>query len=85
MCSKIDGDTLINGGNLAEVAQRVYDYHTQRYLQKVKLYSPTVEVGQVVEVETLYGKKIRGVVEKMDIDLAFGFTANVEIVGVVAL
>lgn len=74
--------TLVNPSNVATVAQRVYDYYQQRYLQKVRLFAPLVEVGNVVSVDTLYSKQIRGVIEKMDLDLAFGMTANAELVGV---
>ena len=81
---KITNATLIGSNNLSEATQRIYDYNQQRYLQKLKLYVPAVEVGQVVEVETLYGEKIRGVVEKLELDLAFGFTAKAEITGVKA-
>lgn len=76
--------TLVHPGIVETVAQRVYDYHQQRHLQKVRLYAPDVEVGQVVTVDTLYGQQIRGLVERMSIDLARGMVADIEVVGVVA-
>ena len=74
---------LVNPDNLEEVAQRLYDYHQQRYVQEVKLFAPSIEIGNVVEVETLYNQKIRGVVEKMTPDLVGGFVVKATIKGVV--
>ncbi|MBV5322624.1 MAG: hypothetical protein JZU60_02165 [Ilumatobacteraceae bacterium] len=73
--------TLVTRDNLAAITQLVYDYYQQRYLQKVKLYSPTAEVGNSVLVDTLYSRQMAGVVEKLSIDLSGGFTAQAEIVG----
>jgi len=79
----ITGATLVYPAIVDIVAQRVYDYYTQRYLQKVKLFTPTTQVGECVLVDTLYQQKLKGVVEKMELDLAGGFVAQAEIVGVV--
>ena len=80
---RVTNATLVHPGNVAAVAQRVYDYHQQRHLQKMRLYAPEVEVGQVVTIDTLYGQQIRALVERMSIDLARGMVADVEAVGVV--
>lgn len=80
---KVTDATLVNYANVAEVTQRVYDYYQQRYLQKVKLFVPSIEVGQTALIDTLYSKQIRGVVEKMSIDLSGGFISQAEITGVV--
>lgn len=74
--------TLVHSGNIEAVAGRVYAYHVQRLEQRVKLFAPVVEVGQVVAVDTLYGQQIRGVVESMALDLAGGMIAQAVIVGV---
>lgn len=79
---RVEGATLVGPANVAAVAQRVYDYHQQRYRQRLKLFAPSVEVGQVALVDTLYGKQIRGVIEKMDTDLSGGMVSRVELVGV---
>ena len=76
--------TLVHTGNVQAVAQRIYDYYLQRYEQKMRLYAPAAQTGECWNIETLYGKKLRAVIEKMDIDLGKGFTANVKAVGVVA-
>ena len=74
---------LVNSFNAAETAQRCYNYFQQRYLQKTKLFAPPAATGNLVLIDTLYGLQIRGVVEKMDIDLAKGFVAQTNIVGAV--
>jgi hypothetical protein len=73
---------LVNPNNLVQITQRLYDYYQQRYLQKVQLFAPSVQPGDVVNIETMYGKTLRGVIEKMDTDLARGFIVNTEIIGV---
>ena len=80
---KVEEAYLVHPGNLSEVAQRLYDYHQQRYVQDVKLFAPSITIGNVVEVDTLYSQKIRGVVEKMDADLFGGFVVKASIIGVV--
>jgi hypothetical protein len=75
---------LANSTNGAEITQRVFDYYQQRYQQKVKLYAPAASPGSVVIVDTLYNQQIRGVVEKMSIDLAMGYVVQTEIVGVIS-
>jgi len=79
----ISDATLVHNGNIQTVTQRVYDYYQQRYLQKVKLYAPSVEPGRSTTVETLYNQQIGGVIEKMTLDLTGGYTSQTEIVGVV--
>jgi hypothetical protein len=78
---KITSATLITNANVSAVAQRIYDYYQMRYQQKLKLYVPAVQIGDVVAVETLYSQQMRGVVEKMTLDLSGGFTAAVELTG----
>lgn len=74
--------TLVNASNGQDLAQRVYDYYQQRYLQKTKLFAPAIESGNVVLVDTLNSAQLRGMVEKMSLDLAGGFVAQTEITGV---
>jgi hypothetical protein len=75
--------TLISSSNGDTIAQHIYDYYQQRYLQKIKLFAPTIEIANQVLLDTLYSQQIRGVVEKMEIDLANGFVVQAEITGVV--
>jgi hypothetical protein len=80
---KVTDATLVNANNVTSVAQRIYDYYQQRYLQKVKLFAPLAQPGDVALIDTLYNQQIRGVIEKMSADLANGFTVQAEITGVV--
>jgi len=80
---QITDATLVHSGNGATIAQRVYDYYQQRYKQDVKLYAPSAEPGASVLIDTLYNRKIGGIVEKMELDLARGYTSKTTIVGVV--
>lgn len=82
---RITEATLIHPGNVDDAIQRVFDYYQQRLVQKVRLYAPLVEVGQVVLVDTLYGGQLCAVIEKMEIDLARGMVAQVEMTGVVVV
>lgn len=75
--------TLVNAYNGAIVVARVFSYYQQRYVQKVKTYGETLQIGQVALVDTLNNSQIRGAVEKASIDLAKGFVSNMEIVGVI--
>lgn len=82
---RVTDATLVHPGIVHATAQRVYDYYQQRHLQKVRMYAPHVEVGQVVTIDTLYGRRIRALIERMSIDLARGMVAEVEMVGVVEI
>ena len=77
--------TLVRRGNVAAVAQRIYDYKQQRYEMRFKMYAPLVTPGQVVTVDTLYNKQITGVIESMETDLAAGMVSKLKIVGVEAV
>lgn len=78
----IEEATLVSNSNVVEVTDRVYRYYQQRYRQTLRLFQPSVEVGQVVLADTLYDKQIRGTIETMELDLAMGMTGSLVIVGV---
>lgn len=79
----IKNATLVNTYNGQAVTDRIFAYYQQRYLQKAKLFTPSIELGNVALVDSLNNAKIRGVVEKMTINLTGGFLADSDIVGVV--
>ena len=79
----IETATLVNDYNASEVVGRVNNYYQQRYLLSGKIFQPSVEIGSVVLVDSYRSSKIRGAIEKMDIDLTGGFLAQSVIVGVV--
>lgn len=75
--------TLVNTSNMTVLSQHVFNYYQQRYLQKVKLYSPDASVGDSVRIDTFRNKQIGAVVEKMGINLSGGFTVQTEATGVI--
>lgn len=78
---KVSDATLVGENNLLDVTQRIFDYYQQRIKCKLKIFVPVITVGNVIAIDALYGKQIKSVVEKMDIDLTGGFIAKVETVG----
>ena len=81
---KVADATLVGTGNGAAVCARIYAYHQQRLLQTMRMYAPmTLQVGDVVTVETLYNQTIKALVEKMSVNLSGGMVADMELVGVV--
>lgn len=64
-------------------AQRIYDYHQQRYLQKARFFALQIAPGNSVLISS-QGGWIGGIIERMETDLARGFISQAEIVGVVA-
>jgi hypothetical protein len=79
---RVEEATLVSPTNGQAIAQRVYDYYQQRYIQKMRLFASQIAIGDVALAETLYGQQIRGVVEKTEINLSGGFISQVEITGV---
>jgi len=80
---KVDGATLVHSGNGQSVCDRIYTYYQQRYEQALKLYAPLTGVGTLTRVETVNAGAVRGVIEKMEIDLAGGMVVKAKITGVV--
>ncbi len=82
---KITDATLVNSSNGASICKTVYDYYQQRYKQTMKLFSPasSVHVGATVNLETLYGNTLYGVIERMDTNLFGGNVAQTEVVGII--
>lgn len=78
----IDGAILVHIADGDTVAQRVYDYHQQRYIQKTKLFGYSIAPGDSALVDTQSNRQIAGIVEKMTTNL-IGFVSDVEIVGTV--
>lgn len=82
---KITDATLVNSSNGGSICKTIYDYYQQRYKQSMKLFSPasSVHVGATVNLETLYGNYLYGVIEKMDTNLFGGNVANTEVIGII--
>jgi hypothetical protein len=80
---KITDATLVATYNVATVLSLVYDYYQQRYKQKIKLFASAVAVGDSMLVPTQAGQQFKGIIERMETDLANGFVSTVELVGVI--
>lgn len=80
---KITEASMVTATNGADVCDRVFDYYQQRYVQNVKFYSLPVEIGGIVNMQTLYRNNLYGVIEKMTSNLTGGNTANAEVVGII--
>lgn len=73
---------FINISNRENVANELFSYFQERYIQKIRLYATTIQPGDSVLVDTYGGKQIQGIVEKVKTNLSGGFISDVEIVGV---
>jgi hypothetical protein len=78
---KVTDATLISGDNAEDIAQRVYDYYQRRIEQNVNLILGTEQVGQTVEVETLYSETRAGAIESLETTLTGGFITKAVVVG----
>jgi len=75
--------TMVMQDYVSDILDSVYAYYQQRYLQKMRLYAPAVEIGKSVLIDTLYNQKIVAIVEKMELNLSSGFIAQTEATGVI--
>ena len=67
---------------VADVLARVTAYASLRYQQQVKLFPRTdVDLGNIALVDSLYGKDVVGIVERMSSSLSGGYLIETEIVG----
>jgi len=80
---KIENATLIGANLVPNKTTHVYNYYQQRYLQKMKLYAPTVATGNTARIETILNARVVTLIEKMSMDLAGGFVCEVEANGIV--
>jgi len=85
---KIDDAMLIPSAKTSteetavEVLARVVAYVNLRYQQEITLFPCTdVGLGKIAVVDSLWGKDIVGIVEKMTSDLSGGYLIGTEIIG----
>jgi hypothetical protein len=81
---KIEDATLVINSAAAAITQQIYDYLQQRYELNTKLYASLVAVGDSVLIDTQATKQIKGIIERMETDLANGCISQTQIVGVIA-
>lgn len=73
----------LGGLDTADIAQRIYDYYQQRYLQKTRLFGSLIAPGDSVLVDVQSSRQMAGIVERMETDLAGGYISQTEIIGVI--
>lgn len=79
---RVKDATLVNIANGQAVTDRIYDYHSQRYIQNTKLFYPSAAVGDIISTSTKQtDTQLVCGVEKMDINL-LGFVVDTEMTGV---
>lgn len=78
----IEGATLVSSDIAEDVLDKVVEYGKLRYVQNVRLLpNPDYTLGNIQVVDSLYGKDIVGITEKMISNLTGGFLIEAEIVG----
>lgn len=78
----IKDSDFISVSNREDIADELFAYFQERYIQKIRLYATPIKPGDSVVVDTYDGKQIQGFVEKVKTNLSGGFISDVEIVGV---
>lgn len=78
---KVEEATLVSSANVQVVAERVYGYYQRRIEQTVPMKLDAEQVGQTVEVETLYNELRAGTIESLETSLTGGFLTKATIVG----
>lgn len=78
---QVEDATLISSGIAAAAAQRVYNYHQNRYEYQIKAVVDDQRAGQLVTVESWNSQNIKGTIESVTIDLTGGFMADMTVVG----
>jgi hypothetical protein len=78
----VEKATLVSPDLAALVLAKVVEYYKLRYQQNVRLFpNPAANLGDIQVVDSLYGKDIIGITEKLVSDLTGGFLIEAEIVG----
>ncbi|HOJ01284.1 MAG TPA: hypothetical protein PLL88_06650 [Anaerolineaceae bacterium] len=78
----VDSATLVNMDNAQIILDRVRDYYRQRYRKTITLLPSEITLGDIVLTRTLYQKNILATVQKMSTDLAGGYLAQTELLGI---
>jgi len=81
---EITGATLVSSDNAQAVADRVFDYYQQRYINQISIIAKNDEkVASVYDVQSMYDQTLQSFINKMETDLTGGFIAQVETTGVI--
>jgi hypothetical protein len=80
---EVKNATMVNSGNGKSVAERLYTYYKQRYLQTGKVYAKSLSAGNAALITTLYGNTLYGIIEKTQVDLANGYVTGFDAIGTI--
>jgi len=73
--------TLVNDDNVLTVAKRIYDYYQNRYKSEFKIVLDKEQAGQIIDNEVYQGRKLRGIIESINIDLTGGYRGSIVFIG----
>lgn len=79
---KIADATMISVDNAQSVLDQAKDYYRQRYTKNISLLPSDVKTGDILLTHTIYQKNILGIVQKIDFDLAGGYIAKTDLLGI---
>lgn len=77
----VDQATLVNPGNVAAVARRMYDYYSKRDRQNIKIVMAGDRPGDRIAAPTPWGSFVNGYITRMNIVLSGIAAADCEIIG----
>lgn len=80
---RVTDATLVNSTNGESVCEKLFHYYQQRYIQTVKFFSTSLELGSNVNAQTLYNNNLFGLIEKASTNLAQGNVSTMEIIGII--
>lgn len=78
---QVTNATLINKEIAQEISDRILTYYQNSYNLSVDFRIKTETLGDTAVVDTLYNQKLKGVINKLDIDLTGGFIGSTTING----
>ena len=74
--------TLVSLDNAQDVLDQMRDYYRQRYKQSMTVLPSEIEPNDIVSTNTMYDKRLLGLVHESSIDLTGGFRSKIKIKGI---
>lgn len=71
---------LINKNNVAEIANRIYNYYKYRLEQEISIVLSNETVGMGINVETMNNYYTKGIITSLETDMTGGFVTKVGVV-----
>ncbi len=79
---RVEGATLISAANAKAAADRIFEYHQNRFTNEITILPAAETVGDMVVVQSYRNEKLRGVIESLEYDLTGGWRAKAKVRGV---